>query len=158
MWKCGKVWQSQDISSLFPTVTNPVTISWLCHTSTPIGSLELCKEWQRFRFVTTGKVWHYPDVVGLFHTSTPFTTVELEIWERKVGFFHTSTPRRSVELRMEKESRDLVASAGHLWAPDEALGDRRLSTWKQINAQWLMLYSVSLTLVLDFYCTVNDNI
>ena len=27
---------------------------------------------------------------------------------------HTSTPQRSVELRMKKESRDLVASAGHL--------------------------------------------
>ena len=32
-----------------------------------------------------------------------------------VGLFHTSTPLRSVELRMKKESRDLVASTGHLW-------------------------------------------
>ena len=32
-----------------------------------------------------------------------------------VRLFHTSTPLRSVELRMKKESRDLVASAGHLW-------------------------------------------
>ena len=35
-------------------------------------------------------------------------------WERKVGLFHTSTPLRSIELRVKKESRDLVASAGHL--------------------------------------------
>ena len=27
---------------------------------------------------------------------------------------HTSMPQRSVELRMKKDSRDLVASAGHL--------------------------------------------
>ena len=40
-----------------------------------------------------GKVWHYPEFVRLFHTSTPL---------------------RSVELRMKKESRDLVASTGHL--------------------------------------------
>ena len=32
-----------------------------------------------------------------------------------VRLFHTSTPLRSVELRMKKESRDLVASTGHLW-------------------------------------------
>ena len=32
---------------------------------------------------------------------------------RKMGFIHSSTPRRSVELRMKRESRDLVASAGH---------------------------------------------
>ena len=31
-----------------------------------------------------------------------------------INYFHTSTPQRSVELRMKKESRDLVASAGHL--------------------------------------------
>ena len=34
-----------------------------------------------------------------------------------VRLFHTSTPLRSVELRMKKESRDLVASAGH-WHGD----------------------------------------
>ena len=33
-----------------------------------------------------------------------------------VRLFHTSTPLRSVELRMTKESRDLVASTGHLWS------------------------------------------
>ena len=27
--------------------------------------------------------------------------------------FHTSTPMRSIQLRMKKQSRDLVASAGH---------------------------------------------
>ena len=43
--------------------------------------------------MTRGKVLHYPDFVRLFHTSTPL---------------------RSVELRMKKESRDLVASTGHL--------------------------------------------
>ena len=32
-----------------------------------------------------------------------------------VRLFQTSTPLRTVELRMKKESRDLVASAGHLW-------------------------------------------
>ena len=51
-----------------------------------------------------------------------------EVWnlglERKVGLFHTSTPHWSVELRMEKESKDLVASTGHLhvqpwpWNPE----------------------------------------
>ena len=38
-----------------------------------------------------------------------------------VGLFHTSTPLRSVELRMKKESRDLVASTGHLWIPEMML-------------------------------------
>ena len=51
--------------------------------------------------MTRGKVRHYPDFVGLFHTSKPL---------------------RSVELRMKKESRDLVASAGHLW---RATGEER---------------------------------
>ena len=131
VWKYAKVWQRQDIVTLFPwsrTLWQYPDFVRFFHSSTPLGSLELYIEWQRVRFVTTGKVWHYPEFVGLFHTSTPFTSVELELWERKVGFFHTSTPRRSVELRMEKESRDLVASAGRLWAPDEALGVRRLST------------------------------
>ena len=32
-----------------------------------------------------------------------------------VRLFQTSTPLRTVELSMKKESRDLVASAGHLW-------------------------------------------
>ena len=44
--------------------------------------------------MTGGKVRQYPDFVRLFHTSRPL---------------------RSVELRMKKESRDLVASTGHLW-------------------------------------------
>ena len=44
--------------------------------------------------MTGGKVRQYPYFVRLFHTSTPL---------------------RSVELRMKKESRDLVASTGHLW-------------------------------------------
>ena len=44
--------------------------------------------------MTEGKVRQYPDFVRLFHTSRPL---------------------RSVELRMKKESRDLVASTGHLW-------------------------------------------
>ena len=102
--------------------------------------------------MTREEVWHYPDFVRDFHTSTPlrsetklrkseeswlgkkcdiiltlsdFSTL-LHIWEvwswevwnlgweRKVGLFHTSTPLRSIELRLKKESRDLVASAGHL--------------------------------------------
>ena len=37
-----------------------------------------------------------------------------------VRLFQTSTPLRSVELRMKKESRDLVASAGHLWKKGDA--------------------------------------
>ena len=42
-----------------------------------------------------------------------------------VRLFHTSRPLRSVELRMKKESRDLVASTGHLcgwW--------QKLTTWR----------------------------
>ena len=78
--------------------------------------------------MTGGKVWQYPYVVRLFHTSTPLRSVELsKEWQRVhdwgkvrqypyfVRLFHTSTPLRSVELRMKKESRDLVASPGHLW-------------------------------------------
>ena len=42
-------------------------------------------------------------------------------WGRKVGLFHISTPKRSVELRTKKESRDLVASAGHLCLLSAAL-------------------------------------
>ena len=64
----------------------------LFHTSTPLRSVELSKEWQKVH--DWGKVRQYPYFVRLFHTSTPL---------------------RSVELRMKKESRDLVASTGHLW-------------------------------------------
>ena len=46
-----------------------------------------------------GKVRQYPDFVRLFHTSRPL---------------------RSVELRMKKESRDLVASTGHLCNFDDS--------------------------------------
>ena len=40
-----------------------------------------------------------------------------KVWQNPdfVRPFHTSTPLRNLELRMKKESRDLVASAGHLW-------------------------------------------
>ena len=44
--------------------------------------------------MTGGKVRQYPYFVRLFLTSPPL---------------------RSVELRMKKETRDLVASTGHLW-------------------------------------------
>ena len=45
-------------------------------------------------FMTGDEVWHYSDFVELFHRSTPLGRVE---------------------LRMKKESKDLVASTGHLW-------------------------------------------
>ena len=70
----------------------------LLHTSRPLRSVELSKEWQRVH--DWGKVRQYPDFVRLFHTSRPL---------------------RSVELRMKKESRDLVASTGHLWARKSTL-------------------------------------
>ena len=38
-----------------------------------------------------------------------------------VRLFHTSTPLGSVELRMKKESRDLVASTGHLCSVETSL-------------------------------------
>ena len=157
----GKVWHYPDFVRLFHTSTplRSVELSkewqrvhdWgkvrqypyfvrLFHTSTPLRSVELSKEWQRVH--DWGNVWHYPYFVRLFHTSTPLRSVELskewqvvlrpgekcdystllhiwEVWnlgwERKVGLFHTSTRQTSVELRMKNESRDLVASAGHLW-------------------------------------------
>ena len=81
----------------------------LFHTSTPLGSVELSKEWQRVH--DCGKVRQYPYFVGLFHTSTPLRSVELsKEWQRVhdwgkvrqypyfVRLFHTSTPLRSVEL------------------------------------------------------------
>ena len=74
------------------------------------------------------KVWRYPYFSRLFHTSTALRSVDLskewqgvrewiKVWQypQFVGLFHTSTPLRSVEQRMKKESRDLVASAGHWW-------------------------------------------
>ena len=65
--------------------------------------------------MTREKGWHYPDF------STPLHLWEVWNlgWEKKVWLFHTSTPQRSVELRIKKESRDLVASAGHLWIDSE---------------------------------------
>ena len=46
-----------------------------------------------------------------------YTSEKCGTWDEKgkVGLFHTSTRQTSVELRMKNESRDLVASAGHLW-------------------------------------------
>ena len=92
----GKVWQYPYFVRLF-------------HSSTPLGSVELSKEWQRVH--DWGKVRQYPYFVRLFHTSTPLRSVELsKEWQRVhdwgkvrqypyfVGLFHTSTPLGSVEL------------------------------------------------------------
>ena len=42
-----------------------------------------------------------------------------------VRLFQTSTPLRTVELSMKKESRDLVASAGHLCLILEFPGNKK---------------------------------
>ena len=71
-------------------------ISLLCQTF-PHFHAHLWEVWNLVKndkgFMTWGKVRQYPYFVRLFHTSTPLI---------------------SVELRMKKESRDLVASTGHL--------------------------------------------
>ena len=54
----------------------------LFHTSTPLRSVELSKEWQGVH--DWGKVWRYPYFVGFFHTSTPLRSVELRM-KKKVG-------------------------------------------------------------------------
>ena len=56
----------------------------LFHTSTPLGSVELSKEWQRV--YDWGKVRQYPYFVGLFHTSTPLRSLELSKKWRNSGF------------------------------------------------------------------------
>ena len=118
----------------------------LFHTSTPLRSVELSKEWQRVcdkgksvtlsllcqtfpHFHTSEKcrpkermrerswlgkkgdiILTFSDLSTLLHLWEVWNLG----WERQVWLFHTSTPQRSVELRMKKESRDPVASAGHL--------------------------------------------
>ena len=58
-------------------------------------------------------------------------------WERNVGLFHTSTPLTSVELRMKKESSDLVAIAGHLWRSDQQNYDTgKLYHFKKNWGKW----------------------
>ena len=56
----------------------------LFHTSTPLRSVELSKEWQRVHDL--GKVRQYPYFVRLFHTSTPLRSVELSKKWRNSGF------------------------------------------------------------------------
>ena len=51
-----------------------LTLSLLFHTSIPLRSVELSKEWQELRDWI--KVWQYPQFVRLFHTSTPLRSVE----------------------------------------------------------------------------------
>ena len=58
----GKVWQ-------YPYFVR------LIHTSTPLKSVELSKEWQAVH--DWGKVRQYPNFVRIFHTSTPLKSVEL---------------------------------------------------------------------------------
>ena len=96
----GKVWHYPYFVRLF-------------HTSTPLKSVELSKEWQGSWL---GKKWDVILTLSDYSTLPHFWEAWNLRWERKVGLFHTSTPQRSVELRMKKESRDLVASAGHLWS------------------------------------------
>ena len=75
----------------------------LFHPSTPLRSVELSKEWLRFR--DQGKrvtlSWLY-QTIPHFYTSEKFGTWDEKV-SRVISHFHT------------KESRDLVASAGHLW-------------------------------------------
>ena len=62
----------------------------LFHTSTPLGNVELSKEWQRVD--DWGKVRQYPYFVGLFHTSTPLGNVELsKEWQRVQDWGKTAT-------------------------------------------------------------------
>ena len=81
----------------------------LFHTSTPLRSVELSKEWQGIH--DWWKLRQYPYFVRLFHTSTSLRSVELsKEWQgvhdwgklrqypRFVRLFHTSTPLKSVEL------------------------------------------------------------
>ena len=72
----GKVWQYPDFVRLF-------------HTSTPLRSVELCKEWRGVR-ATRRKVGHYSHFVRLFTTASapphPLRSVELSKEGKNSGF------------------------------------------------------------------------
>ena len=73
------------------------------------------------------------------------------------GLFHISTPLRSVELRMEKVSRDLVASTGHLWRilkegnALKVLESERLRTLKLVGIECLILVHSRKFVFLTFF-------
>ena len=92
VWKCGKVWQTQDNVTLFPQALTPCH-SWLSstllrglevhvtlfpqalthchyfarllHTSTPLRSVELSKKWRNSGFHGQGWTWP-PNLVTFF--------------------------------------------------------------------------------------------
>ena len=72
----GKVWQYPDFVRLF-------------HTSTPLRSVELCKEWRGVR-ATRRRVGHYSHFVRLFTTASapphPLRSVELSKEGKNSGF------------------------------------------------------------------------
>ena len=81
--------------------------------STLLRSVELSKEWQKVRDYGKSVTLSW-----LCQTIPHFYNFEKSgTWNAKgIGLFQTSTLQKRVELRMKKESRDLVASAGHLWS------------------------------------------
>ena len=86
--------------------------------------------------MTRGKVWHCPNLVRLFHTSTPLRSVELGMRKerRAISHFHTSDKCRTKD---EKESSDLVAIAGHLWRSDQQNYDTgKLYHFKKNWGKW----------------------
>ena len=87
------------------------------HTSTPLRSVELSKEWQRVH--DWGKVRQYPFFVRLLHTSTPLRSVELSKRWRNSGFhgqgwtWLTNLEARATQLKCLGDQRALSFRSGH---------------------------------------------
>ena len=102
-----------------------------------------------------GKVWHYPYFVRLFHTSTPLRSVELSkelqgvsacgesatisLLCHTIPHFHTS---EKCGTKDEKESRDLVASTGHLCHFNYSQSSQSRYFIKQAIRQWSVVKNV----------------
>ena len=73
-----------------------------------------------------------------------------------VRLFHTSTPLISVELRMKKESRDLVASTGHLclYNLDLLSSKRRGAYFMVFSDSFASLFSVHGQLISSSDCLI----
>ena len=112
----GKVWHYPQFVRRF-------------HTSTPLRSVELSKEWQGV--LNRGKVRQYPDFVRLFHTSTPLRSVELSKERQRFRdqgksvtlswlcqtfpHFYTSEKYRN------KDEKGKLGSCGQCWTGQELL-------------------------------------
>ena len=130
VWKRRKVWESQDVVTLFP-IHEPLAILYLVlqfsnNTHTTVWKTRLFKLTDvhvRYfvspQHIGVSHLYTYknPDFVRRFHASTSRRSIELskewvtgeecDIIRISVRLFHPSTPQRSVGLGTRKEIWDL---------------------------------------------------